>query len=102
MSNNDLQNIHMYLGVIKRNLLKKFYQERNIILAQSNVLWLIWCWFYYFIDTACIMYHACLYLTIVCIFTLRYVSYIVQMFVVLCIWWLFIVCIVWLLYGDYQ
>jgi hypothetical protein len=28
----------MYLGVIKRNLLKKFYQERNIILAQSNVL----------------------------------------------------------------
>ena len=34
MSNNDLQNINMYLGVIKRNLLKKFYQERNIILAQ--------------------------------------------------------------------
>jgi hypothetical protein len=28
----------MYLDVIKRNLLKKFYQQRTIILAQSNVL----------------------------------------------------------------
>jgi hypothetical protein len=28
----------MYLDVIGRNLLKKLYHERNIILAQSNVL----------------------------------------------------------------
>jgi hypothetical protein len=28
----------MYLDVIERNLLKKLYHERNIILAQSNVL----------------------------------------------------------------
>jgi hypothetical protein len=29
----------MYFDVIRRNLLKKLYYERNIILAQSNVLW---------------------------------------------------------------
>jgi hypothetical protein len=28
----------MYLDVIGRNLLKKLYHERNIILAQSNIL----------------------------------------------------------------
>ena len=28
----------MYFDVIRRNLLKKLYYERNIILAQSNVL----------------------------------------------------------------
>ena len=28
----------MYLDVIGRHLLKKLYHERNIILAQSNVL----------------------------------------------------------------
>ena len=28
----------MYFDVIGRNLLKKLYHERNIILAQSNVL----------------------------------------------------------------
>jgi hypothetical protein len=39
----------MYLDVIGRNLLKKLYHERNIILAQSNVLWLNWC-FFCFVD----------------------------------------------------
>jgi hypothetical protein len=36
----------MYLDVIGRNILKKLYHERNIILVQSNVLWLNSCFFF--------------------------------------------------------
>ena len=59
----------MYLDVIGRNLLKKLYHERNIILAQSNVLWLnsLFLFSIIFIDITCFIHHVCLYSTIVCI-----------------------------------
>jgi hypothetical protein len=38
----------MYLDVIGRNLLKKLYHERNIILAQSNVVKLVFQYKYTF------------------------------------------------------
>ena len=59
----------MYLDVIGRNLLKKLYHERNILLAQSNVLWLnsLFLFLLFFIDNTCFIHHVCLYSTIVCI-----------------------------------
>ena len=71
----------MYLDVIGRNLLKKLYHGRNIILAQSNVLWLKSCFFFsvIFIDKTCFIYHVCLYLTIVCIHYVYFCSFMYMM-----------------------